>query len=52
MNLWLRSYVYLMPRFDLELYCRLMQDRWATLARIVPAVAKMLADMVNTNIRS
>jgi acyl-CoA synthetase (AMP-forming)/AMP-acid ligase II len=44
MNLWLGSYVCLMPRFDLELYCRLMQDRSATLARIVPAVAKMLAE--------
>jgi acyl-CoA synthetase (AMP-forming)/AMP-acid ligase II len=44
MNLWLGSYVCLMPRFDLELYCRLMQDRSATLARIVPAVAKMLSE--------
>jgi acyl-CoA synthetase (AMP-forming)/AMP-acid ligase II len=44
MNLWLGSYVCLMPRFDLELYCRLMQDRSATLARIVPAVAKLLAE--------
>lgn len=44
MNLWLGSYVCLMPRFDLELYCRLMQDRSATLARIVPAVAKLLGE--------
>lgn len=41
---WLGAYVCLMPRFDLELYCRLMQDRRATLARIVPPVAKLLAE--------
>lgn len=41
---WLGVYVCLMPRFDLELYCRLMQDRKATLARIVPPVAKLLAE--------
>ncbi|KAL5360466.1 hypothetical protein BJX96DRAFT_184555 [Aspergillus floccosus] len=41
---WLGAYVCLMPRFDLELYCRLLQDRKATLARIVPPVAKMLAE--------
>lgn len=41
---WLGAYVCLMPRFDLELYCRLMQDRGATLARIVPPVAKSLAE--------
>lgn len=44
MGLWLGSYVCLMPRFDLELYCRLLQDRSATLARIVPTVAKVLAE--------
>ncbi|KAF2802373.1 acetyl-CoA synthetase-like protein [Mytilinidion resinicola] len=41
---WLGAYVCLMPRFDLELYCRLMQDRNATLARLVPPIAKMLAE--------
>ncbi|KAF2494596.1 acetyl-CoA synthetase-like protein [Lophium mytilinum] len=41
---WLGAYVCLMPRFDLELYCRLMQDRKATLARLVPPIAKMLAE--------
>ncbi|KAJ5698339.1 hypothetical protein N7462_000344 [Penicillium macrosclerotiorum] len=44
MNLWLGAYVCLMPRFDLKLYCRLLSERSATLARIVPAVAKMLAE--------
>ena len=41
---WLGSYVCLMPRFDVERYCQLMQDRAATLARIVPPVAKILAE--------
>ncbi|KAL4895011.1 hypothetical protein BDV59DRAFT_200269 [Aspergillus ambiguus] len=41
---WLGAYVCLMPRFDLELYCRLLQDRKATLARIVPPIAKILGD--------
>lgn len=41
---WLGAYVCLMPRFDLESYCRLMQDRKATLARIVPPIAKLLAE--------
>lgn len=41
---WLGAYVCLMPRFDLELYCRLMQDRKATLARIVPPIAKLLGE--------
>ena len=41
---WLGAYVCLLPRFELELYCRLMQDRRATLARIVPAVVKLLAE--------
>ncbi|KAH8804876.1 hypothetical protein F5884DRAFT_797523 [Xylogone sp. PMI_703] len=40
---WTGSYVCMMPRFELELYCRLMQDRQVTMARLVPAVAKMLA---------
>jgi long-subunit acyl-CoA synthetase (AMP-forming) len=44
MNLWLGAYVCLMPRFDVDLYCRLLQDRSATLARIVPAVARILAE--------
>lgn len=44
MNLWLGAYVCLMPRFDVKLYCRLLQDRSATLARIVPAVARVLAE--------
>jgi 4-coumarate--CoA ligase len=41
---WQGAYVCLMPRFDLEVYCRLMQDRQATLARLVPPVAKALAE--------
>lgn len=41
---WLGAYVSLMPRFDLDMYCRLMQDQGATLARIVPPVAKLLAE--------
>lgn len=41
---WLGAYVCLMPRFELERFCRLMQDRQATLARIVPPVAKLLAE--------
>lgn len=41
---WLGAYVCLMPRFDLELYCQMMQDRKATLARVVPPVAKLLAE--------
>ena len=41
---WLGAYVCLMPRFDLKTYCRLMQDRKATLARIVPPVAKLLGE--------
>ncbi|KAJ6002954.1 hypothetical protein N7451_005501 [Penicillium sp. IBT 35674x] len=44
MNLWLGAYVCLMPRFDVKLYCRLLQDRSATLARLVPAVARILAE--------
>jgi 4-coumarate--CoA ligase len=41
---WLGSYVNLMPRFHLERYCQLMQDRRATLARLVPPIAKLLAE--------
>lgn len=41
---WLGYYVCLMPRFDLETFCRLMSERRATLARLVPPVAKMLAE--------
>lgn len=41
---WLGAYVCLMPRFDLQRYCRLMQDREVTLARLVPPIAKMLAE--------
>jgi acyl-CoA synthetase (AMP-forming)/AMP-acid ligase II len=44
MNLWLGAYVCLMPRFNVDLYCRLLQDRSATLARIVPPVARILAE--------
>lgn len=40
---WLGAYVCLMPRFVLEDFCRLMQDRRATLARLVPPIAKLLA---------
>ncbi|KAJ5688450.1 hypothetical protein N7536_011069 [Penicillium majusculum] len=41
---WLGYYVCLMPRFELETYCRLLSERKATLARLVPPVAKMLAE--------
>lgn len=41
---WLGYYVCLMPRFDLGAFCRLMSERRATLARLVPPVAKMLAE--------
>ncbi|KAF5710207.1 lipase esterase [Fusarium mundagurra] len=41
---WLGSYICLLPRFDLEIYMRLMSARKATLARLVPPVAKLLAD--------
>ncbi|OAP64210.1 L-aminoadipate-semialdehyde dehydrogenase [Fonsecaea erecta] len=41
---WVGAFVCLMPRFDLRRYCQLMQDRKATLARLVPPVAKMLAE--------
>ncbi|OQE37370.1 hypothetical protein PENCOP_c010G04942 [Penicillium coprophilum] len=41
---WLGYYVCLMPRFELEIYCRLLSERKATLARLVPPVAKMLAE--------
>lgn len=41
---WLGYYVCLMPRFSLERYCQLMSERGATLARLVPPVAKMLAE--------
>lgn len=41
---WLGYYVCLMPRFDLETFCRLLSERRATLARLVPPVAKKLAE--------
>lgn len=41
---WLGYYVCLMPRFDLETFCRLMSERKVTMARLVPPVAKMLAE--------
>ncbi|KAH7140039.1 hypothetical protein B0J13DRAFT_639310 [Dactylonectria estremocensis] len=41
---WLGYYVCLMPRFDLHSFCRLMSERKATMARLVPPVAKMLAE--------
>lgn len=44
MACWVGAYVCVMSRFDLELYCRLMQDRKATLARLVPPIAKLLAE--------
>lgn len=34
----------LIPRFNLKLYCQLMQDQKAMLARIVPPVAKLLGE--------
>lgn len=41
---WLGYYVCLMPRFNMEIFCRLLSERKATLARLVPPVAKMLAE--------
>ncbi|KAH8892298.1 acetyl-CoA synthetase-like protein [Thozetella sp. PMI_491] len=41
---WLGAYACLMPRFHLETYVRLMQDRRVTLARLVPPIAKLLAE--------
>lgn len=41
---WLGYYVCLMPRFDLATFCRLLSERRATMARLVPPVAKMLAE--------
>ncbi|KAF9782546.1 hypothetical protein IL306_011709 [Fusarium sp. DS 682] len=41
---WLGYYVCLLPRFDLGIYMRLMSTRKATLARLVPPVAKLLAE--------
>lgn len=38
------AYVCLMPRFHLETYFRLMHEREATLARLVPLIAKQLAE--------
>jgi acyl-CoA synthetase (AMP-forming)/AMP-acid ligase II len=44
MNLWIGAYVCLLPRFEVGTYCRLLHERSATLARIVPAVARILAE--------
>ncbi|KAF9890114.1 hypothetical protein FE257_006275 [Aspergillus nanangensis] len=44
MGPWLGYYVCLVPSFDLDTYCRLLQDKQATLARLVPPVALMLAE--------
>lgn len=41
---WLGAYVCLLPRFDLKVYCRLLHERKATLARLVPPIAKILAE--------
>ncbi|KAF4949035.1 hypothetical protein FGADI_9320 [Fusarium gaditjirri] len=41
---WLGYYVCLLPRFDLGIYLRLMSTRKATLARLVPPIAKLLAE--------
>ncbi|CAK7230959.1 hypothetical protein SEUCBS140593_007764 [Sporothrix eucalyptigena] len=40
---WLGSYVCMVPSFDVETYCRLMHEKRATLARLVPPVALALA---------
>ncbi|OQU98612.1 AMP-binding enzyme domain-containing protein [Cladophialophora immunda] len=40
---WTGAFVCMMAKFELDHYCRLMQDRRATLARLVPAIAKQLA---------
>lgn len=41
---WIGTYVCLMPRFQLDAFCRLMHERKATLARLVPPIAKRLAE--------
>ncbi|KIW16967.1 hypothetical protein PV08_04158 [Exophiala spinifera] len=41
---WIGSYVAIMPRFDLKQYLTLVQDRKATLARLVPSIARTLVD--------
>ena len=41
---WLGYYVCLMPRFDLATFCRLLSERKATMARLVPPVAKMMSE--------
>ena len=42
--LWIGAYVYLMPRFHLETYFRLMHELEASLARLIPLIAKQLAE--------
>ncbi|OQD87458.1 hypothetical protein PENSOL_c077G02615 [Penicillium solitum] len=41
---WLGYYVCLLTSFDLETFCRLLHDKRATLARLVPPVALALAE--------
>lgn len=41
---WLGYFVCIMPRFDLGRFCQLLSERKATMARLVPPVAKMLAE--------
>ncbi|KAJ5502771.1 hypothetical protein N7463_005645 [Penicillium fimorum] len=41
---WLGYYVCLLPAFDLETFCQLLQEKRATLARLVPPVALALAE--------
>ncbi|KAL1891322.1 hypothetical protein Sste5346_007782 [Sporothrix stenoceras] len=43
MSPWLGSYVCMVPSFDVETYCRLMHEKRATLARLVPPVALALS---------
>lgn len=43
MSPWLGSYVCMVPSFDVATYCRLMHEKRATLARLVPPVALALA---------
>ncbi|KAJ5414131.1 NRPS-like protein biosynthetic cluster [Penicillium cosmopolitanum] len=44
MGPWLGYYVCMVPQFELDTYCRLMHEKHATLARLVPPVAVMLAE--------
>jgi len=44
LSAWIGAYICVMERFNTRMYCQLMQDRKATLARLVPPIAKLLAE--------